>query len=76
MSKYKTQPWSGKSDQHNFCQEEGKMSGQTSSKMRLFMYYTQENVFNMSATWECITKKYRKKSTDTGCDSTVISSFI
>ena len=37
----KTQPKSGKCDQHNnFCEEEGKLSGQTSSEMEMGMYYT------------------------------------
>ena len=44
----KTQPKSGKSDQHNnFCEEECKLPGQTSSEMEMGMYYTRENVFNM-----------------------------
>ena len=42
------------------------------------MYYTRENVFNMSVTWEYITVKDHKtkKQIDTGADSTVISSLI
>ena len=55
MCRSKTQPKSGKSDQHNnFCEAEGKLSGQTSSKMEIGMYYTRENVFNMPITWEYI----------------------
>ena len=79
MSRSKTQPESGKSDQHNnFCEEEGKLSGQTSSKMEMGMYYTWENVLNMSVTWEYITVKDHKikMQVDTGADSTVISSLI
>ena len=53
MCRSKTQPKSGKSDQHNnFCEEEGKLSGQTSSEMEIGMYYTQENVYSISVTWE------------------------
>ena len=60
MCKSKTQPRLGKSDQHNFCEEEGKLSGRTSSEMEMGMYYTQENVFNMSATCKYITIKEQK----------------
>ena len=39
--KSKTQPRPGKSDQHNnFCEEECKLSGQTSSEMEMGMYFT------------------------------------
>ena len=79
MCRSKTQPKSGKSDQHNnFCEEEGKLPGQTSSEMEMGMYYTRENVFNMSVTWEFITVKDHKikMQVDTGADSTVISSLI
>ena len=39
MCKSKTQPKLGKSDQHNnFCEEEGKLSGQASSEMEMGMY--------------------------------------
>ena len=58
MCRSKTQPNSGKSDQHNnFCEEEGKLPGQSSSEMEMGMYYTRKNVFNMSVTWEYITVK-------------------
>ena len=42
------------------------------------MYYTRENVFNISVTWEHITVKDHKikMQVDTGADSTVISSLI
>ena len=79
MCRSKTQPKSGKSDQHNnFCEEEGKLPGQSSSEMEMGMYYTRENVFNMSVTWEYITVKDHKikMQVDTGADSTVISSLI
>ena len=79
MCRSKTQPKSGKSDQHNnFCEEEGKLSGQTSPEMEMGMYYTRENVFNMSVTWEYVTVKDHKikMQVDTGSDSTVISSLI
>ena len=79
MCKSKTQPKSGKSDQqNNFCEEEGKLPGQTSSEMEMGMYYTRENVFNMSVRWEYITVKDHKikMQVDTGADSTVISSLI
>ena len=43
ISRSKTQPKSGKSDQqNNFCEEEGKVSGQTSSEMEMVMYYTRK----------------------------------
>ena len=79
MCRKKTQPKSGKSDQHNsFCQEEGKLSGQTTSEMEIGMYYTRENNFKMSLTWEYLTVKDQevKMKVDTGADSTVISSLI
>ena len=79
MCRSKTQPKSGKSDQHNnFCEEEGKLSGQTSTEMEMGMNYTRENVFNMSVTWEYITVKDHKikMQVDTGADSFVISSLI
>ena len=79
MCRSKTQPKSGKSDQHNnLCKEEGKLPGQTSSEMEMGMYYTRENVFNISVTWEYITVKDHKikMQVDTGADSTVISSLI
>ena len=61
MCTSKTQPKLGKSDQHNnFCEEEGKLLGQTSSEMEMGMYYTRENVFNMSVTWEYISVKDHK----------------
>ena len=78
MCRSKTQPMSGKYDQHNnFCEEEGKLSCQTSSENKMGMYYTRENVFNMSVTWEYITVKDHKikMQIDTGADSTVISSL-
>ena len=79
MCRSKPQPKSGKSDPHNnFFEEEGKLPGQTSSEMEMGMYYTRENVFNLSVTWECITvKDFKKKmQVDTGADSTVTSSLI
>ena len=79
MCRSKTQPKSGKSGQHNnFCEEEGKLPGQTSSEMEMGMYYTRENVFKMSVTWEYITVTDHKikMQVDTGADSTVISSLI
>ena len=45
--------------------------------MEILLYYTPENVFELSATLEYITVKDRKKMQfDTGADSTVISFFI
>ena len=53
MWRSKTEPKWGKSDQHNnFCEEEVKLSGQKSSEMQMVTYYTRENAFNMSVTWE------------------------
>ena len=42
------------------------------------MYYTRENVFKMSVTWEYITVKDHKTKmqVDTGADSTVMSSLL
>ena len=79
MFRSKTQPKSGKSDQHNtFCEEEGKLSCQTSSEMEMGTYYTRENLFNLSVIWKYITVKGHKTKMhdDTGADSTMISSFI
>ena len=79
MCRSKIQPKSGKSDQQNkFCEEEGNLCGQTSSEMEMGMYYTRENVFNMSVTWEYITVKDHKIKVqiDTGAYRTVISSLI
>ena len=76
MCRSKTQPKSGKSDHHNnFCVEVGKLSGQTLSETQMGMYYSRENVFNMSVTWEYITLKDHKikMQVDTGADITVIS---
>ena len=76
---FKTQPRSGKSYQHNhFCEEEGKLSGQTTSETETRLYCTRENALNMSATLEYTTIKdqKRKVQVDTGADSTVISSFV
>ena len=74
MCSSKTQP----DQRNNFCEEEGKLSGQTSSEMEMGMYYTRENVFKMSLTWEYITVKVLKikMQVDTGSDSTVISSLM
>ena len=74
MCRSKTQHKSIESDQHNhFCEEEGKLSGQTSSEMEMQMNYTRETL-----TWEYITVKDRKIQiqVDTGADSTVILSLI
>ena len=79
MCRSKTQRKSVKSDQYNnFCEEEGKLFGQTSSKMEMGMYCTRENVFKTSVTWEYITVKDHKMKmqVDTDADSTVISSLI
>ena len=62
MCRIKSQPKSGESEQHNnFCEEEFKLSGQTSSEMEMGMYYTWKNVFNVSVIWEYITVKDNKK---------------
>ena len=79
MCRSKTQPKSGKSDQHNnFCEEEGKLSGQTLSEIEMGMYYTRENVVNMSVTWEYITVEDHKvkMQVDTAADSSLISSLF
>ena len=79
MRRSKTHPKSGLSDhQNSFCEEERKLSGQTSSEMETGMYYARENVFNMSVTWEYNKVKDHKTEmqVDTGADSTMISSLI
>ena len=72
---------------NSFCEEEGKLSCQTSSEMEMGTihgkkcltytgkkYYTRENMFNTSATWEYITvKNHRvKMPVDPSGDSTGI----
>ena len=79
MYRSKAQTKSSKSDQqNNFCEEEGKLSGQRASEMERGRYYTRDNVFNMSVTWEYITVKDHKikMKVDAGANSTVISSLI
>ena len=79
ICKSKTEPRSGMSDQHNsFCENESKLSCQTSSEMEMGMYCTRENMFNMSTTWEYITvKDHRvKMQVDPGDDSTGILQLV
>ena len=75
----KAQPRSVNYNQHNnFCKEEGKLSGETYSEIIMGLDYEQENVFNMSVTWEYNTVKDHKikRQIETGSDSAVISSFM
>ena len=79
MYRSKTQPKSGKSDQHNnFCEKEGNFVWSYIIRNGDEMYYTREIVFNTSVTWEYITVKNHKikMQFDTSADSTVISSLI
>ena len=79
ICKGKTQPNSGKSDQHNnFCDEEGNLSGQTTSEIEMETYYTQKHMFNMSTTCDFITVKDQKIDfqVHNGANSTVISPFF
>ena len=78
MCKCKTHPRSDKSDLYNnFCKEDIKLSGQTSSKIENEMYHALENVFNVAATWEYTTVKDHETGiqVDIGAYTTVMSSF-
>ena len=51
----KPQPNSGKNNkQNNFCEEENVSSEQASPASGMGMFYTKEQVFSMSVTWEYI----------------------
>ena len=79
MCRSKPQPNSGKYNwRNNFCEEENVSSEQASPASEMRMFYTKEQIFNMSVTWEYISiKNYKvKKQVDTGADNTVISSIM
>ena len=76
MCRSKPQPISGKyNKQNNFC-EENNSSEQASPASEMGVFYTKEQIFSMSATWEymSINNCKVKMQVDTGADSTVISS--
>ena len=55
MCRSKPQPNSGKyNKQNNFCEEENVSSEQASPASETGMFYTKEQVFSMSVTWEYI----------------------
>ena len=64
--------------QNNFCEEENVSSEQASPASERGMFYTKEQIFSMSVTWEYISINNYKVNmqVDTGADSTVISSKI
>ena len=79
MCRNKPQPnWGKYNRQNNFCEEENVSSEQASPASEIRMFYTKEQIFNMSVTWEYISiNNYKlKRQVDTGADSTVISSKI
>ena len=79
MCRSRPQPNSGKyNKQNNFCEEENVSSEQASPASEMGMFYTKEQIFSMSVTWEYISINNckLKMQVDTGADSTVISSKI
>ena len=75
MSRSKLQPDSGKyNKQNNFCEEENNSPEKTSPPLEMGMFYTKEQVFSMSATWEYISINNGKVNmqVDTDADSKVI----
>ena len=79
MCRNRPQPNSGKyNKQNNFCEEENVSSEQASPASEMGMFYTKEQIFSMSVTWEYISINNCKvkMQVDTGADSTVISSKI
>ena len=79
MCRSKPQPNSGKYNrQNNFCEEENVSSEQASPALEMGTFYTKEQIFSMSLTWEYISiNNYKvKMQVDTGADITVISSKI
>ena len=79
MCRRKPQANSGKYNrQNNFCEEEIVCSVQASPALEMGMFYTKEQIFSMSVTWEYISiNNFKvKMQLDTGADSTVISSQI
>ena len=79
MCRSKPTPNSGKyNKQNNFCEEENVSSGQASRAFVMGKFYTKEQIFSMSLTWEYISINNCKvkMQVDTGADNTVISSKI
>ena len=79
MCRSRPQPNSGKyNKQNNFCEEENVSSEKASPASEMGMFYTKEEIFSMSVTWEYISINNCKVKiqVDTGADSTVISSKI
>ena len=79
MWRSKSLPNSGNyNKQNNFCEEENVPSEQPSPASEMGMFYTKEQIFSMSVTWEYISINNCKikMQVDTGADSTVISSKI
>ena len=79
MCRSRPQPNSGKyKKQNNFCEEENVSSEHASPASEMGMFYTKEQIFSMSVTWEYIAVNNCKvkMQVDTGADSTVIESKI
>ena len=74
----KPQPNSGEYNKQNNICEENVSSEQASPASEMGMFYTKEQIFSMSVTWEYISINNCKvkMQVDTGADSTVISSKI
>ena len=71
MCSSKPQPNSVKyNEENNFCEEENNSSEQASPASDMGMFYTEEQIFSMSATWEYISKINCKvkMQVDTGAD--------
>ena len=61
MCRSKPQPNSGQyNEQNNFCEEENVSSEQASPASEIGMFFTKEQIFSMSVTWEYISKKTAK----------------
>ena len=72
MCRSKPQPNSGKyNKQNSFCEEENVSSEQASPASEMGKFYTKEQVFSMSVTWEyfSISNCKVKMQVDTGADS-------
>ena len=79
MCKSKPQQNSGNyNKQKNFCEEGNNSSEQASTASQMGLFYTKEQFFRISATWEYISINNCKVKiqVDTGADSTAILSKI
>ena len=77
MCTSKPQPNSGKfTEQNDFCEEEKISSDQATPSSEMGIFYTKEQTFSVSVTWEyiSISNCKVKMQVDTNADSTVISS--